>query len=99
MDRESVLRELKKQQELNPDKHDGSYELMRAIVAEYAKLGDYSRCTYKDLDAIYYMAIGTWAFNVEQKKDRIKLSCLNDDAKERLCQLVDVIWDNACESK
>ncbi len=99
MEREEVLNELKKQQELDPDLHDGSYELMRSIVAEYAKLGEYSKCTYKDLDAIYYMAIGTWTFNAEQKKDKIKLSCLDDTAKEHLCQVVDNVWDKACEDK
>lgn len=99
MDRESVLNELKKETELQQDIHDGSYELMRSIVAEYDKLEDYSNCTYKDLDAIYYMAIGTWTFNVEQKKDKINLSCLDMDAKERLCQVVDKVWDNACENK
>ncbi len=99
MEKNDLLKKLKIQKELEADLHDGSYELMREVVAAYAKLDEYIGCTYKDLDAIYSMAIGTWAFDAEDKKDRIMESCLDEYEKERLCQVIDNVWDKACEAK
>ena len=68
MNREQILEDLRQKNEMIPDEHDGSYELMREIVASYAKLEDYSDCSFVDLNAVYAMAIGTWRMNVEKNK-------------------------------
>lgn len=90
---------LKARVELDPDSHDGSYELMRTIVDEYAKLDDLGSCSYIDMDAIYYMAVGTWAINVEQKKKKVNDSCLSEESKSLIYSKIDEVWNNACEEK
>ncbi len=92
-----LLEELKRQNEMDPYSHDGCYELMSAIVAEYEKVNDLDVCTYKDFDAIYYSVI--IKFNAEKKKDKIRESCLEESRKEYLCDIVDKVWDNACRDK
>lgn len=99
MNKEKLLADLKEQQEMNPDKHDGSYELMREIVASYAKLQDLSQCDYLDLNAIYAMAIGTWRLNVEKKKEYVHKSHLSEEEKAKVASIIDQVWDNACHGK
>lgn len=99
MNREELLNDLRAVPEMDPDEHDGSYELMREIVASYKTLGDYSQCNFRDLNAIYMMAIGTWKLNAEKKKDYVKQGHLSDAEKSRMEQVIDRIWDNACHSK
>lgn len=41
MDTEKLINDLKLEHEMNPDKHDGCYELMREIVASYSQMTDY----------------------------------------------------------
>ena len=90
---------LKNSEELIPDEHDGSYEMMRLLIAEYAKMESIEECTVDDLNAIYAMAIGTWTQNIEKKKDCIDKTHLPNDAKNRMYQVLDRIWDNACYDK
>lgn len=96
MNKVELIQYLKTKQEIEPDKHDGSYELMREIVGAYATLNDFSSITYRDLDAIYMMIVGSWKCNVEKKKDRINLTCLPDDQKQKIKDIIDKVWDNAC---
>ncbi|AOZ95941.1 restriction system component [Butyrivibrio hungatei] len=90
---------LKQSEELIPDEHDGSYEMMRSLIAEYANMESTEECTVDDLNAIYAMAIGTWTQNIEKKKDCIDKTHLPNDAKDRMHQVLDRIWDNACYDK
>ena len=99
MNKEQILEELKQRKEMIPDEHDGSYELMREIVASYAKLDDYDDCSFLDVNAVYAMAIGTWKLNVEKKKEYIDKTCLPDAEKSRVKQIIDKVWDNACQGK
>ena len=39
--------------EIIPDKHDGSYEMMRETIYSYKKLKDISVLNYKDLNLVY----------------------------------------------
>ena len=99
MNKEELLKDLTSVTEMNPDEHDGSYELMRETVASYATISDYSVCNFRDLNAIYMMAIGTWKANPEKKKEYVKAGNLPDAEKDRLVLVIDRIWDNACHGK
>ncbi len=96
---QALLSELKSKSEMNPDKHDGSYELMRETIKSYAKLPDINACTIDDLNAIYAMAIGTWSIRLDKKKDYIQNGCLPETEKRHLCDTLDTIWDNACRGE
>lgn len=95
-----ILELLKKEPELIPDKHDGSYELMRRTIEEYSQIDDYSVLDYSDLDLIYMMAIITTSDGVEKKKERVLANQhLNLEQKNRLLDTLDRIWGNACQNK
>ena len=99
MNSEELIQKINQESEMNPDAHDGSYELMREIIASYSTLEDYSVINFKDLNAIYAMAIGTFKMNVEKKKDYINDGHLPDGEKTRMAEIIDRIWDNACFGK
>ena len=94
-----LLDDLKQVPEMNPDEHDGSYELMREIVSSYAKTEDFSACNFKDLNAVYAMAVGTWKMNSQKKKEYVNQSHLSDDEKKRMNLVIDRVWDAACFNK
>lgn len=52
MDAAKIIELLNQETEMNPDAHDGSYELMRECVRAYSKLADYSSINFKDLNAV-----------------------------------------------
>ena len=95
-----ILEILKKEPELIPDEHDGSYELMRQTIDVYSEIEDYSVLDYSDLDLIYLMTILTTNDGVEKKKERvIKNQHINEAQKQKLLDTIDRIWDNACSKK
>ena len=96
MNREELLLELRQEPEMDPDKYDGSYELMREIVKAYSEMGNLDKCSFRDMNAVYMMAIGSFKANVEKKKEYINLGCLDDVHKEYLSQVLDRVWDKAC---
>ena len=99
MTSEELIQKINQEPELNPDTYDGSYELMRSVIASYATLPDFSVIDYHDLNAVYAMAIGTWKMNPEKKKDYINNGHLSDDEKKRMAEVIDNVWDNACIGK
>lgn len=99
MDKETLLSDLKNKTELQADSYDGSYELVREVINAYATLDNYDNITYRDLDAVYLMAIITKRINSENKKKKIKNTCLSETEKNRLIQVIDKVWDNACLGK
>lgn len=99
MNKAEILEELKKKSEMIPDEHDGSYELMREIVSSYAKKESLDDCDFRDLNAVYAMAIGTWKMNTEKKKEYVEKTCLPEAEKSRLAAVLDKVWDNACHKK
>lgn len=91
----NLIEKLQKADELDPDSHDGSYELVRKTIDEYAKMKDLSDIDYKDLDLVYLMTIGTWKQSVNNKKKKIKDSNLPNKSKDLICDLLDEIWTKA----
>ena len=89
MDKE-LLFELKNKSEIIADQHDGSYELMRAIVNEYRDVDESVR-DYLDLNAVYLMSVGTWKHSLPNKKRVIERSHLTEESKKFLKDLLDEI--------
>ena len=96
MDKERLIKDLQQVSEIEPDIYDGSYELMRVIVKAYSTMVSYDECTFRDLNAIYMMAIGTFKANIEKKKEYVQRGCLSQEQKDTMCQTLDRVWDNAC---
>lgn len=88
----NIVRNLQKSEELDPDSHDASYQLVRAVIEEYAGMDDLSVLNYRDLNLVYLMTVGTWKQKIPGKKKTINESSLPDASKRRLCDLLDEEW-------
>ena len=88
----AIINDLKHKEEMNAEKHDGCYELMRETVKAYAKLSDFSVLDYKDLNLVYLTTVGTWSQGIDAKKKTVNDSHLNTDDKEYLTTLWGDTW-------
>lgn len=92
---QAVMNELREKEEMDPDRHDGCYELMRETVKSYSKLQDFSVLDYNDLNLVYLTTVGTWKQGVEGKKKNVEESHLLIDDKKHLKALWDEVWEKA----
>lgn len=90
-----LIQLLQDSNELDPDQHDGSYELVRETINAYSKMSDLSQIDYKDLNLVYLMSVGTWKQKVPAKKNTINDSHLPDTEKQRLTEVLDAVWAKA----
>lgn len=75
-----------------PDKHDSSYELIRETVKSLSYT-DLNRIDVSDLDMLYFMAVGTWKGGIEFRLKKIEKSNLPLQEKKRL----KLIFNNVVE--
>lgn len=87
-----IVQKLLHAEEMDPDSHDATYELIREVIKAYASMGDLSICDYRDLNLVYLTCIGTWAQRLDTKKKTVDDSHLPDNEKNRLKDLLDTIW-------
>ena len=78
-----MAQKLQHTEEMDPDKHNGSYELMRETILVYKNMGDISACDYKDLNLVYLTSVGTWKQGIDAKKKTVNESHLPDEEKQR----------------
>lgn len=90
-----IVTELLNASEMDPDKHDGSYELMRVAINAYENTKDRSDIDYNDLNLIYAMVIGTWHQGIDAKKKMIEQSHLSNEYKDKISSRLDEIWEKA----
>ena len=91
---QEILKRLKNTPELSPDEHDGSYELVRAIVSAYRDV-DETVLDYHDLNAIYLMCIGTWRHSYGKKHEAVHAAHLPETRKQELDHLIDDLKSRA----
>ena len=94
MDKEKILSKISNYSEMNPDQHDGSYELVRETVGAYADCS-LDKLDYNDLNLVYLMSVGTWKHGFQQKEKCINLSNLSSDKKEHLVKVLNRVKANA----
>lgn len=85
-----IYNRLKSAKELEPDEHDGSYELVRETVRAF-KAVPYDTLDIDDLDAMFFMSVGSWKRGVPSKKELIDASHLPQNEKDRLKALLDEV--------
>lgn len=90
-----LIQKLRDSEEMDPDKHDGTYELVRETIRAYSEMDDLSVCDYNDLNLVYLMTVGTWKHKVLSKKKIIDSSNLPGKSKGKLKDLLDLIWKRA----
>lgn len=94
-----LIQKLQHSEEMDPDKHDGTYELVRETIRSYAEMGDLSVCDYKDLNLVYLMTVGTWKQKLPAKKSTVDNSNLPEEAKEKLKSLLNKVWERGENKK
>ena len=94
-DMQAIMNALKEKEEMDPDKHDGCYQLMRETIKSYAKLDSIESLDYKDLNLVYLTTVGTFRQGLDAKKQTVNESHLLQDDKKYLVMLWDEIWEKA----
>ena len=94
-----IMNALEGKEEMDPDLHDGSYQMMRAVIEAYADLPDLSTVDYHDLNLVYLTTVGTWKHGIDAKKKTIDESHLKPDDKEYLKELWDEVWQKAVDGE
>ncbi len=90
-----IVQELLHADEMEPDTHDATYELIREVINSYEIMGDLSVCDYRDLNLVYLMCVRSWKHGFDAKKKIIDASHLPDSEKSRLKNLLDELGERA----
>lgn len=80
--------------EMNPDSHDGSYEMVREAVKSLSTLNE-SQIGIEDLDMLYLMTVITQKSSMANKKNKIDESHLSSTEKNRLKNILDSVQKKA----
>lgn len=94
-----LVQDLQNLEELDPDKYDGSYELLRETIGAYAEMESLESCDYRDLNLLYLMTVDTGKHGLSKKKKTVEQSHLRVDAKKKLIGLLDSIWDRSKQNQ
>ena len=89
-----ILQDIMTMDDVIPDEHDGSYELVRETVESLSKT-DLNRIDIADLDMLYFMAVGTWKGGVEFRLKKIEESNLSIEEKIRLKSIFNNVVEKA----
>lgn len=89
-----IIEELKTVPDVEADKHDGSYELVRETVQALSTV-EKGQLDIKDLDLLYFMVVGTWRSGIDVKKQKIRDSHLDTNEKDRLLSVLEKIRERA----
>lgn len=87
-----ILQDIMTMDDVIPDKHDGSYELVRETVESLSKV-NLEKIDIPDLDLLYFMAVGLWKGGIEFRLKKIEESNLPIEEKNRL----KIIFNNVVE--
>jgi MoxR-like ATPase len=91
-----MIEELKTIPDVDPDKHDGSYELVRETVESLSTI-PWEQLDINDLDLLYFMVVGTWRSGVDVKRQKIKDSHLDTVEKDRLSAILEKVKEKAVQ--
>lgn len=89
MEKEKLIKILKTKKDIEPKEHDGVYILIPQVVEELSNIDLNSlNLDYRDLDAIYFLCIGTWITSFNNKIKRINESNLPDGTKNNIIKFI-----------
>lgn len=89
-----ILRDIMTMEDVTPDKHDGSYELIREAVESLSNMNP-NIFDIPDLDLLYFMAVGLSKDGIDSKLSRIDKSNLPLKEKGRLKTILNNVVEKA----
>ncbi len=92
------FQKLKRSKDIEPDKHDGSYELVNEVVRALSR-ADKAGFGYEDIDLLYFSTVGTFKDGYDSKERRIERSHIRKEDKAKLITLLRQLKKNAAEGK
>lgn len=92
MDRKIIIDELKRKNDIQPYEFDGTYRSVHEAIECYAKLKKTTLINYKDLDLLYYLSMGSWGNDKNERKQYIQNSHLLHIDKLMLDGALDKVW-------
>ena len=98
--KEKLIKILKTKEDIKAEEHDGVYILIPQVVEELSKIDLNSlNLDYRDLDAIYFLCIGTWITSFNNKIKRINESNLPDGTKNNIIKFIKEIEKETIDGK
>lgn len=88
-----LVQKLLNHEEIIPDSHDGSYELMREVINAYSIADNSDEWDYKDLNLVYLSSVISSRHGIESKKQVINDSHLLEEQKSHLIEIISAIWE------
>ena len=92
MDKTNTFDELKRKAEILPYEFDGTYRSVRKAVECYAKLRKTTLIDYNDLDLLYYLSLGVWNNDKNERKHHIQKTHLLHNDKILFDKYLEKIW-------
>ncbi|OAA90220.1 AAA family ATPase [Clostridium ljungdahlii] len=89
-----LVQEIKDMPDVDPDKYDGSYELVRETVESFSRT-PIDVIDVSDLDVLYFMTVGTWKVKAKYKIQKIQNSHLPIEEKKRLTKIFNLVMERA----
>ncbi len=87
MSKSTIIKNLKQQPEMDHDKHDGSYRVVRETVKCLSNI-ELEQIDIVDLNMLYLMTVGTWKSSFDNKRKQINNSNLKSKDKQYLLEIV-----------
>ena len=97
--KDAILKELRGKNDIEPDKLDRSYELMRKTISAYSNISDFQLVNYKDMFLLYLTSINIGYYGIEARKRAIQECHLSDNDKKYLSKLWDEIGESGKKEK
>ena len=95
MDKKNIIDKLKHRNEIVPNEFDGTYSSVNEAIECYAKLKKTTLINYRDLDLLYYLSLGIWKNDKNERKLHIQNSHLLHNDKLMLDKTLEKIWNKS----
>ena len=87
-----IVNELRRKNEILPNEFDGTYRSVRKAVDCYSKLRKTTLIDYNDLDLLYYLSLGVWKNDKNERKAHIQKSHLLHNDKLLFDNYLEKVW-------
>lgn len=92
MDKIMIIDELERKKEILPNDFDGTYRSVRAAIESYTNLRKISLIDHNDLELLYYLSLGIWKNDKNERRSYIKKCHLLHNDKLQLDSKLEKIW-------
>lgn len=91
MNKDKLIKILKTKKDITAKEYDGVYNLIPKVIGELSEIKNLNslKLDYKDLDAIYFLCIGTWKSSFKNKRELVDKSNLPPENKNNINKFIE----------